>query len=219
MQKTKRLLLICLCVFFVLVVCVTVYVTAFASKTLVTTNVQSSDEILQNCGESVQSLEELVALGRKGDILISATNESGFEVYDLSFAFRHGHAAIIYSEDEVMHCRGVGNVSELVSLPEFFEAEQVRLYTISGVSDEQAASVANYAKENLLDIPYMFLASFFSKSTLNCTTIVYHAYKDELNITFNTIANTVSPASFVSDDKTICIGNINWQGDANSFEN
>ncbi len=156
MQKTKRLLLICLCVFFVLAVCVTVYVTAFASKTLVTTNVQSSDEILQNCGESVQSLEELVALGRKGDILISATNESGFEVYDLSFAFRHGQAAIIYSEDEVMHCRGVGNVSELVSLPEFFEAEQVRLYTISGVSDEQAASVANYAKENLLDIPYMF---------------------------------------------------------------
>ncbi len=162
-------------------------------------------------GESVQTLEELVSLGRKGDILISATNISGFEILDFGFYYRHGHAAIIYSEDEIIHCRGAGNVSELASLEAFGEMEQVRLYTVSGVSDNAAAEVADYAKENLLDIPYNFLADIFSVNTLNCTTIVYHAYSNTADITFNNLLCTVSPASFIGDEKTICLGNINWR--------
>ncbi len=170
-------------------------------------------------GESVQTLEELVSLGRKGDILISATNVSGFDVLDFSFYFRHGHAAIVYSEDEIIHCRGAGKVSELAPLEAFGEAEQVRLYTVSGVSDAEAAAVADYAKETLLGIPYTFVADIFSTDTLNCTTVVYHAYINEADVPLNNLLHTVSPESFVQDERTLCLGNIGWQGDANSFAN
>ncbi len=182
-------------------------------------NIALQAATVNDSGTSVHTLDELVSLGRKGDILVSATNFSGFNVFDIGFYFRHGHAAIVYSEEEIIHCLGVGNVSELASLEAFGEAEQVRLYTVSGVSDAEAAAVADYAKENLLGIPYTFAADAFSTNTLNCTTIVYHAYLNETGITLNGLLHTVSPESFVQDERTLCLGNIGWQGDANSFAN
>ncbi len=209
MPKLKKQITLLMCTVFFF----TVHIGVFATN-------NTSDPIFADtsCGENVQTLEELVSLGRKGDILISATNVSGFDVLDFGFYFRHGHAAILYSEDEIIHCRGAGNVSELAPLEAFGEVEQVRLYTVSGVSDADAAAVADYAKENLLEIPYTFIADIFSIDTLNCTTIIYHAYLNEADVRLNNLLHTVSPESFVQDEKTLCLGNIGWQGDANSFD-
>ncbi len=213
MPKTKKWFTLSVCMAFLFAVHIGVFAASAAQETLPPLPASNS------CGESVQTLDELVALGRKGDVLISATNVSGFNWLDFSFYFRHGHAAIVYSEDEIIHCWGAGTVSDLTTLLDFGEAEQVRLYTVSGVSDEEAAQVADYAKNHLLGIPYSFAADAFSTNTLNCTTIVYHAYANETDVALNKILYTVSPESFVQDGRTLCLGNISWQGDPHSFDN
>ncbi len=164
-------------------------------------------------GKSVNDFAALVKLGKKGDILISATNSRNLIVTD----FRHGHAALIYSDEEIIQAVGKGMDSMKGGLDKFGKMEMVRVYEVSSASSGTAAAAANYAKRFLLGKEYDIDATAGSKTKLNCATLVWQAYKSQ-DISLKKYFYTATPQSLVEDSKTDAIGNLNWPGDQDSFD-
>lgn len=166
-----------------------------------------------SAGSAVNSLAELVLKGRKGDILISATNSTA--VMGI-INYRHGHAAIVYDEETIVQAVGPGYNSIKTNLSGFGSATKVRLYEVAGASNTQASSAATYASNNLVNKPYSITAAAASTEYLNCATLVWQAYKNQ-GFTLKKFFGTVTPESLVKDTQTDAIGNINWSGNQDSF--
>ncbi len=164
-------------------------------------------------GKSVNDFAALVELGKKGDILISATNSRDLIVTD----FRHGHAALVYSNTHVVQAVGKGIESMKGELDLFGQMEMVRIYKVSSASSRTAAAAVDYAERFLTGKEYDMDATAGSKTKLNCATLVWQAYKSQ-GISLKKYFYTVTPQSLVEDSKTDAIGNLNWPGDQDSFD-
>lgn len=165
-------------------------------------------------GEAAGSLSDLVSLGKKGDIIISATNTS--KVAEI-INYRHGHAAIVYDNENIIQAIGPGLKSKKSTLSGFGEVEKVRLYQVSTATKAKATNASNYAAKSLINKDYDIDASAASTTSVNCATLVWQAYKNQ-NISLKKYFYTVTPASLTEDTKTDAIGNINWTGDEDSFD-
>lgn len=165
-------------------------------------------------GTDVTSLSALIALGRKGDFLISATNSTNVI---LGINYRHGHAAMKYDNENIIHAIGPGVKSKITTLSGFGATEKVRIYTVETATATKASNAADYAETYLVDKDYDIYAPLDSTSSLNCATLIYHAYKNQ-GIYLKTYFGTVTPASLVEDTNTHALGNLNWSGDEDSFE-
>lgn len=166
-----------------------------------------------SAGSDVDSLAELVMQGRKGDILISATNTTALIGI---INYRHGHAAIVYDEETIVQAVAPGYNSIKTNLSGFGASTKVRLYEVAGASDTQASSAATYASNNLVNKPYSATAAAASTEYLNCATLVWQAYKSQ-GFTLKKYFGTVTPESLVKDTQTDAVANINWSGDQDSF--
>jgi len=175
---------------------------------------RQSRSVGDTSGTDVTSLSELIALGRKGDFLISATNATN--VF-LGIDYRHGHAAMKYDNENIIHAIGPGVQSKMTTLSGFGATEMVRIYTVETATDSQARYAANYAYNHLRGKAYDIYAPLNSTTSLNCATLVYHAYKAQ-GIYLQTYFGTVTPASLVEDTNTHALGNLNWSGDEDSFD-
>lgn len=164
-------------------------------------------------GDTAESLSDLVSLGKKGDILISATNTS--QVAGV-INYRHGHAAIVYDNENIIQAIGPGAKSRKSTLSGFGAAEKVRLYEVDSATKDIASKAADYASVSLINKDYDVDASATSKDALNCATLVWQAYKNQ-DISLKKYFYTVTPASLTEDTKTDAVGNINWPGDEDSF--
>ncbi len=112
-----------------------------------------------------------------GDILIT------FNTHTLDW--RHGHAAIVTDAKEgiILEHMSVGNTSALSRAKKWgsYPAFAVLRYP----DEEKAKLAAQYAKENLVDVPYSIFAGLIEKdksknetvSSSHCSHIVWQAYK------------------------------------------
>ena len=91
------------------------------------------------------------------------------------------------------------------------------IYTVETATATKASNAADYAETYLVDKDYDIYAPLDSTSSLNCATLIYHAYKNQ-GIYLKTYFGTVTPASLVEDTNTHALGNLNWSGDEDSFE-
>lgn len=158
--------------------------------------------------DEASNLEALVAMGRIGDILISATNKTAM--------INHGHAALVFTYELIVHAPGLNQKSQAAPLSNFGEVKQVRLYKVSSASDLQASKAANYAASYLINKPYALTPDADSTTELNCATLVWQAYKAQ-GISLKKYFYSVIPASIVEDPQTEVVGRINWPGNDNSF--
>ena len=165
-------------------------------------------------GEAAENLSDLVSLGKKGDILISATNNS--KVMGI-INYRHGHAAIVYDNENIIQAIGPGVKSKKSTLSGFGEVEKVRLYEVNTATAEDSAKAADYAADSLINKNYDIDANATSTTSANCDTLVWQAYKSQ-DISLKKYFYTVTPASLTEDKQTNAVGNINWPGDGNSFD-
>lgn len=164
---------------------------------------------------SVSSLNILATLGRKGDMLISGQNSHTLD--KLNLTYRHGHAAILYDAQTIVHARGPGLLSIKQSLSYFGTTNCIRLYTVNGVTNTTASNVAIYADNTLTGKEYVFDANSDTSSGLNCATLIYKAYK-HYGINLKTYFYTVTPESLVEDTKTLVVAHVGWPGNQHSFD-
>ncbi len=190
----------------------------FVLITVVILQVQNIKNDAISSGVSVNNIEQLMEYGRKGDFIISGSESTEYELIGLDLAYRHGHAFMIYSETEVINLDGPGHVSEIIHIDDLQRTSNLRLYSVKNVSNEEAASVAEYAKENLLGIEYDANAPYFWVKTQNCSTIIYHSYSNVLGVKLDTVLYSVLPKSLAEDEKTYVIANLNWPGNGNTFD-
>lgn len=163
-------------------------------------------------GTNYSEFSELYAEGELGDILISGTNDT--RILHVA-TYRHGHAALISDDSKIIHAPGPGMKSERAGLSRFGVKKRVRLYEVSGVEETQKADIHETAK-SYIGWDYDFDASTSSKDSLNCATLVWRTYNDN-EIELKKYFYTCRPKDIVEDPQTICVANLNWPGDGDSF--
>lgn len=84
----------------------------------------------------------------KGDILLTPSSRCG--------GWRNGHAALVVDAEEglVLEAYSLGCPSQLSSLSTWQDKAAVAVLRLAGVSAERRAALADWARENLLDLPY-----------------------------------------------------------------
>ena len=84
----------------------------------------------------------------KGDILLTPSSRCG--------GWRNGHAALVVDAEEglVLEAYSLGCPSQLSSLSTWQDKAAVAVLRLSGVSAERRAALADWARENLLGLPY-----------------------------------------------------------------
>lgn len=125
---------------------------------------------------------------QKGDILI--TKNSRF------LGWRNGHAGLVVDAEKglVLEAIMLGNPSQLCRIskwekyPSFLVLRLKEEYAVQGkddgdeetVSQNMGAAVADYASEELVDVPYKLLAGLYKTEPLSgtqCAHLVWYAYK------------------------------------------
>lgn len=114
---------------------------------------------------------------RAGDIIVtSATHVIGY---------RYGHAALVVSDDgSIVEANTPGSKSHLTSIAVFddYATFMILRPDPEKIPAESSVKIANYAKENLLDIPYTVFAGILSKKNqrplqgTQCAHLVWYAY-------------------------------------------
>lgn len=113
-----------------------------------------------------------------GDILLS------FSTHTLGW--KHGHAGLVLSEEEVLECTSLGKKSRIVNINHWRKYSNYIVIRVKGTSREIQEQVANYAKECLLDMPYRLSAGMFGKKArdvseshfgLQCAYLVWYAWQ------------------------------------------
>ena len=84
----------------------------------------------------------------KGDVLLTPSSRCG--------GWRNGHAALVVDVEEglVLEAYSLGQPSRLSSLSTWQDKAAVAVLRLSGVSAERRAALADWARQNLLDLPY-----------------------------------------------------------------
>ena len=84
----------------------------------------------------------------KGDILLTPSSRCG--------GWRNGHAALVVDAEEglVLEAYSLGCPSQLSSLSTWQDKAAVAVLRLKGVSEERRARMADWARENLVGLPY-----------------------------------------------------------------
>ncbi|WP_419502775.1 hypothetical protein [Candidatus Allofournierella excrementavium] len=84
----------------------------------------------------------------KGDILLTPSSRCG--------GWRNGHAALVVDAQEglVLEAYSLGCPSQLSSLSTWQDKAAVAVLRLKGVSEERRARMADWARENLVGLPY-----------------------------------------------------------------
>ena len=129
-------------------------------------------------GEAGRGKNAAIGAVREGDIIVtSATHVLGF---------RYGHAALVVSDDGlIVEANTPGTTSHLTAVNVFndYATFMVLRPNPEKISDETRKEVAEYAKKQLLGVPYTVFAGIFSKKNqqplkgTQCAHVVWYAYK------------------------------------------
>lgn len=122
-----------------------------------------------------------------GDILI--TFSSRF------LGWRNGHAALVVDAENglTLEAQTLGQDSALLSLRGWLDRPSFAVLRLSGVSKEDRAVIADYAKRNLVDLPYRLTAGIWERDKNNpkrsfhaeeatlggtqCAHLIWYAYR------------------------------------------
>ena len=144
----------------------------------------------------------------KGNILISRDQSSAWGL------FNHGHAAIAYDRDTTVEALGTkSGPSNSYNSNWWADLVQVRLYMENVTSGDTVQNAAgNFAYNSLKNIPYETLASCSNTKTLNCATLVWHAYNSTGVVLDKYLGYTCIPKTLVEDKKLSLKEQYNWAG-------
>lgn len=117
-----------------------------------------------------------LAILEDGDIIVSACTYVSF--------FRFGHSVLVVDgkKELLLESFSPGTLSEIVDVASVDRLANLMVLRPK-VDKETRAQVAEYAKKNLLGIPYSIFAGIFTKkfdttiSVTQCTHVVWYAYK------------------------------------------
>ncbi len=110
-----------------------------------------------------------------GDIVVSNTTHV--------MGFRLGHAALVLNEyGETLEAFAIGTDSEIADISAFTTTASFMIFR-PNVTAEKRLEVAEYARENLVGVPYSFFRGILTKKfpkklkNTQCAHIVWYAYK------------------------------------------
>lgn len=118
----------------------------------------------------------------------------------------HGHSAIYYTKDRVVHAPGTGQKSRSESANNRIGLKNgIQLQSVS-TSQTNRNKAANYAYNNLRNKPYdlAFANNKKTISKLNCSGLVWNAYKKSVNIDLDSNGGPgVYPSNIRDSSKTV----------------
>lgn len=114
-----------------------------------------------------------------GDILVTLSTHTGGWV--------HGHAGLVIDENTTLEARVLGTDSGYGSLSNWKDYSNVAVLRVKDASEEQRQAVVDYAKENLVGVPYSLVAGFVGDKApdteswyfgLHCSYLVWYAWQE-----------------------------------------
>lgn len=130
------------------------------------------EELQRTDRESGAEGKEFIPVLEEGDILI--TFNSHF------LGWRNGHAAIVIDAENrlTLEALTLGQDSDILSVNAWLERPSFVVLRVSGATQEKRREVAEYAKENLLGIPYQLTAGFWKGDLYgtHCSHLIWYAY-------------------------------------------
>lgn len=119
-------------------------------------------------GQKIATVEE-------GDILIS------FNCH--VFGWRSGHAGIVTNAEkrQTLEAKVLGTDTEILSLDHWEEYPSFAVLRMKNVSRERRKQIADYAAQNLTEVPYRLTAGLWRRGTkpingTQCAHLVWYAY-------------------------------------------
>lgn len=131
------------------------------------------------------TMEDVLASGervpfydlRAGDILVTLSTHSA--------GWRHGHAALVITDDILLECRQLGTKSSFEDLDYWEDYSNYAVLRVKGASAELGETVKNYSMENLCRVPYNLLSGVIGPKAppadsktfgLYCTNLMWYAW-------------------------------------------
>lgn len=137
---------------------------------------------------------------RAGDILLTfSTHTAGW---------RHGHIALVIDENSVVESTAIGDISAWHDLSNWKACADFYVLRVVDVDDETAQKVADFATENLVNIPYGLLCDIFDDKThkeadftAHCAYLIWYAWNEHgINLDGND-GVIVLPKDFLESEK------------------
>lgn len=128
--------------------------------------------------------DRLVSVGpplvdlRPGDILLTLSTHTA--------GWRHGHAGLVIDGDAVLECALLGQDSRLTDVEHWNTYSSYAVLRVQGTEKELGQSVADYATEHLLDVPYRLTIGLWGEKEadpdsagfgLHCIYLPWYAWK------------------------------------------
>ena len=131
------------------------------------------EKIRNGEGELLKGFE--IANLKNGDILITKATHS--------IGWRHGHAAIVTdaSKGETLEAIVLGYNSQIQNIEKWRSYPSFMILRLKDGTDDDAVKIAEFAKDNLFDIPYGLLTGIPQKAPENiektqCSHLVWYPY-------------------------------------------
>lgn len=115
---------------------------------------------------------------KDGDILISFSSHS--------LGWQHGHAALVVDGKRLMALEAImpGTSSKVRSCRYWNTYSNFMILRLRGASEEERAAIAEFARENLVGVPYSLASGFFGEReqadakemTAQCAYLIWYAF-------------------------------------------
>lgn len=115
---------------------------------------------------------------RPGDILVTLSTHTA--------GWRHGHAGLVIDGDTVLECAVLGQDSRLTNVEHWNTYSCYAVLRVRDAGEEQGRSVAEYAMEHLLGVPYRLTIGLWDEKApgtdstgfgLHCIYLPWYAWK------------------------------------------
>lgn len=129
---------------------------------------------------------------------------------DAKHVIKHGHAGIMYDPNRSIEALGPNQVSQICNISYWTMFSCMRALKPKNTSN--MVNAANYAYSNLRGWEYSALAPASSSSKVNCTTLVWKAYKAKGQniLPFDPESNTILPVQLDGSTELQGVANVGW---------
>ena len=166
-----------------------------------TTILTCEERIVDEQGKTTGGMK--IPVVEDGDILI--TNCSHF------LGWRNGHAAIVVDAEnrQILEARAIGQPSVTGSLDTWETYPSFLILRLKGAEEEFRRRIAEYAKENLIGIPYRLTAGLWGERSVlegtQCAHLVWSAYRQFGIVLNRNSLGIVTPGSLADSEHLIVV--------------
>ncbi len=166
-----------------------------------TTILTCEERIVDEQGKTTDGMK--IPVVEDGDILI--TNCSHF------LGWRNGHAAIVVDAGnrQILEARAIGQPSAAGSLDAWETYPSFLILRLKGAEEEFRRQIAEYAKENLIGIPYRLTAGIWRERSVRegtqCAHLVWSAYRQFGIVLNRNSLGIVTPESLADSEQLMVV--------------